>query len=261
MTQKKTTHRLARGLSLRWKERIDIKMPLKRGRSFSLRGWPALERAYAKRRGFDKPWRSRLNRKKDDELTPGELTSGHSRMILALKNSMVRRCSVRQQGPFRRRSRARHTEYACYDIEEQVTAHGVCLLLSMQHQGENALATARHLGRLDLADTKQEDVIYTSILNRTVVSYSKAWILPLAFLALTLFLSLVITCVRRAEIRLADLAAGAGVVFVAIAASLIAIGILFLLGTAWSALRDVSKGPSIPWFKYDVLQLQVEHVS
>jgi hypothetical protein len=131
----------------------------------------------------------------------------------------------------------------------------------MQHQGENALATARHLGRLDLADTKQEDVIYTSILNRTVVSYSKAWILPLAFLALTLFLSLVITCVRRAEIRLADLAAGAGVVFVAIAASLIAIGILFLLGTAWSALRDVSKGPSIPWFKYDVLQLQVEHVS
>ena len=60
----------------------------------------------------------------------------------------------------------------------------------LQHQGENALATARHFGRLDLDDTKQDDVIYTSILNRIVVSYSKKWILPLAFFALALFLAL-----------------------------------------------------------------------
>ncbi len=123
---------------------------------------------------------------------------------------------------------------------------------TLQHQGENALATARHLGRLDLENTKREDVIYTSILNRTVVAYSKAWILPLAFFSLTLFVSLVITCVQKAEAEFADLAVGAGVVFIAIAASLLATGILFVLGVGWSALRDVSSSPSIPWLKYDV---------
>ena len=128
---------------------------------------------------------------------------------------------------------------------------------TLQHQGENALATARHLGRLDLDDTKQEDVIYTSILNRAVLAYSKGWILPLALFALTLFLSLLITCVQRAEIGLGDVAVGAGVVFLAIAASLLETGILWLLGAGWSVLRDVSSRPAIPWLKYDVAIMTV----
>jgi hypothetical protein len=124
---------------------------------------------------------------------------------------------------------------------------------TLQHQGENALATSRHLGGLDLDETKQEDVIYTSILNRIVVAYSKAWILPLAIFALALFLLLVIAGVQREEIGFEDVAAGAGVVFVAIAASLVAVEIVRLLGAATSVVREISKTPSIPWLKYDVV--------
>ena len=58
---------------------------------------------------------------------------------------------------------------------------------SLQHQGENALAMTRQLGQLDLDNPKRDDVIYTSILNRIVVYYSKAWALSLAVIATGLF--------------------------------------------------------------------------
>jgi hypothetical protein len=45
---------------------------------------------------------------------------------------------------------------------------------TLKHQGDNALAIVRHLGRLNLDDITRENVIYASILNRIVVSYSKA---------------------------------------------------------------------------------------
>jgi hypothetical protein len=124
---------------------------------------------------------------------------------------------------------------------------------TLQHQGENALATARHLGRLDLDDTKLDDVIYTSVLNRIVLSYSKTWILPLALAALGLYLALVFRFIPRAEIGLAESLAGAGLFFVAIVTSLLAVGTLFLVGTCWSLLRDITHSPPIPWLKYDLL--------
>ena len=65
---------------------------------------------------------------------------------------------------------------------------------TLQHQGENALATARHFGRLDLDKTDDDDVVYTSVLNRFVVSYSKMWALPLALVAACGFLALAMAC-------------------------------------------------------------------
>jgi hypothetical protein len=123
---------------------------------------------------------------------------------------------------------------------------------TLQHQGENALATARHLGGLDLNDTKEEDVIYTSILSRIVLSHPKSWIVPLALLALAIFLALVINSVGSGEFGYAHLASGALVIFLGIAVSLLAIGALFLLAICWSSLREASGAAPILWFKYDV---------
>jgi hypothetical protein len=52
--------------------------------------------------------------------------------------------------------------------------------------------------------------------------------------------------------RLADLAATAGVLLAAIFASLLSISILLLVEIFWSVLRDPFHGASIPWQKYDV---------
>jgi hypothetical protein len=123
---------------------------------------------------------------------------------------------------------------------------------TLQHQGDNALATVRHLGQLDLDDIRRENVIYASILNRIVVSYSKAWVLPFAVVALVLYLAIVAFLIRSREMRLTDLTAGAGAVFISMVLSLLSVGFLFLLGVCWSILRGLSSSSPIPWLKYDV---------
>ena len=123
---------------------------------------------------------------------------------------------------------------------------------TLQHQGENALATARQLGRLDLDDTKHDDVIYTSILSRTVLAYSTAWVLPLALTAGGLFLVVFVISAQTGQLRLGDLAAGVGLLFAAMWASLLTVGILFLVGILWSVLSDLFNGGQIPWQKFDV---------
>jgi Peptidase family M28 len=129
---------------------------------------------------------------------------------------------------------------------------------TLQHQGENALAMTRWLGRLDLDNPKRDDVIYTSILSRVVVSYAKVWVLPLALAATGLFLIVAAISVRTGLMRLADLAAAASVLFAAIWVSLLAVGILFLVGMFWTVLRDLfTTGAAIPWQQYDVAIMTV----
>ena len=110
---------------------------------------------------------------------------------------------------------------------------------SLQHHGENALATARHFGRLDLEQTKHDDVIFASILNRVVLSHLKMWALPLSFAALALFLTVVFGLLRAARINLFDLLLGFGVFTGTIVASLLAVGTLFLLGNCLSVIREI----------------------
>jgi hypothetical protein len=123
---------------------------------------------------------------------------------------------------------------------------------TLQHQGENALAAVRRFGQLDLDDTRQENVVYTSILSRMVMSYSTKWVLPLALVATVLYLILVVISLRSRRMQLTDLIAGVGVIAAAMCVSLVAIGILFILGVAGSALRGVLNGGRIPWLKFDV---------
>jgi hypothetical protein len=123
---------------------------------------------------------------------------------------------------------------------------------TLQHQGDNALATARHFGHLDLDKTEEDDVVYTSLLNKVVVSYSKLWALPLAFLAAAVFLVLARLAIRKNQIALTDILVGAALFLCCLITALCAVGSLFFLGFCWSSIRDLLGGPPVPWLKYDV---------
>ena len=123
---------------------------------------------------------------------------------------------------------------------------------TLQHQGDNAVATARHFGRLDLDKTRQADVIYASILNWIVLSYRKTWALPLALFTLVLFLAIVFRQKSRARIGVSDLCAGASVFCSGMIVALLAVLTVFLMGTCWSMLRVILHSRPIPWMKYDV---------
>ena len=61
---------------------------------------------------------------------------------------------------------------------------------SIQHQGIHALSLARHLGRLDqLADPKEPDLVYFSVLRLFVMSYSSTWVIPIAMAATGIFIA------------------------------------------------------------------------
>ena len=113
---------------------------------------------------------------------------------------------------------------------------------SLQHQGENALALARQLGRLDLDHTRRGDVIYTSILNRTVLYYPRSWAFLLALATAALYLVVAAIGLGSGRLRLVDLTAGVGVWLVAAVAS------IFAVGGFWVVLRGILRGVVLPGF-------------
>ena len=123
---------------------------------------------------------------------------------------------------------------------------------TLQHQGENALAMTRHFGRLDLDSPRDDDVIYTSILGRFVVSYTKVWALPLALIAAGLYVVVATLSVQTKLIQQGDIIAGAGVLLGAMCVSLLAVGFLAVLGVLCSFFFALMSPIQIPWQKYDV---------
>ena len=123
---------------------------------------------------------------------------------------------------------------------------------TLQHQGENALAMSRWLGRLDLDNPRRDDVIYTSIFSRVVLSYGMGWVVPLAVGAAALYVIVAAQAVHRGILRPGDLVAGAGMTLTSICAALLTVGVLFLLGGLGAILDDFFGGRRIPWQKYDV---------
>jgi Peptidase family M28 len=128
---------------------------------------------------------------------------------------------------------------------------------TLQHHGNNALATASHFGSLDLDNPQQDDVIYTSVLNSFVLFYSKTWILPLALVASGIFLVLVIVSIRTARMDLGDLFAGTVLFGCEIIASILAVGSLCLVGVCSNVVQNILHTSPIPWLKYDVLIMTV----
>ncbi|HEV3165950.1 MAG TPA: M28 family peptidase [Isosphaeraceae bacterium] len=119
-------------------------------------------------------------------------------------------------------------------------------LSTLQHHGENALAMTRRLGGLDLDHTKRDDVVYTSILSRFVLSYPRSWAWPLAQAAALLSIVVVGVSLGKGRVRLVDLAAGAGIWLFAAWASILA------AGTFWLVLREVLSNVGVRWWMLDL---------
>jgi hypothetical protein len=123
---------------------------------------------------------------------------------------------------------------------------------TLQHQGDNALATARHFGRLDLDKIEADDVVYTSILNRFVLSYRMVWNLPLALITVGAFIALAFFAIRGRQIAIIDVLMGAGLFIFSVIASWLGVGAMFFFGSCYAMLREARGNPPIQWLKYDL---------
>ena len=133
---------------------------------------------------------------------------------------------------------------------------------TLQHQGENLLAMARHLVRLDLDDVRREDVVYVSILQRSVAIYPKGWVVPLLALSVVMYLAVLALGASRKRIRPVEVAAGFATLLAALPASVMVVGLLwyalggFLVRSDIIVNRpDLGHGTGMPTSQYDVALL------
>ncbi len=94
---------------------------------------------------------------------------------------------------------------------------------TLQHQGENLLAMARHLVRLDLDDVRRHDVVYCSVLQRFVVIYPMSWVRPLMGIAVLAYLAVAGLGLARGRVRLVEIVVGFGVFLVSLVATIFAV--------------------------------------
>jgi hypothetical protein len=123
---------------------------------------------------------------------------------------------------------------------------------TLQHQGENALAMAHRLGRLDLDAPRGNDVIYSSILSRFVISYPTRWARPLSLVATLCFVTAISTGLWTRRVCLVDVATGAGLSLLAMCVSLCTLSLLFFSGYVGNIVGVTFRGVGIPWLKFDL---------
>ena len=104
---------------------------------------------------------------------------------------------------------------------------------ALQHQGENLLAMARHLVRLDLDDVRREDVVYLSVLQQFVVIYPLSWVVPLMACTALAYLAVAVLGILRGRVRLVEIAVGFGAFLVAL------VGTILAAGNLWMVVRDI----------------------
>jgi hypothetical protein len=111
---------------------------------------------------------------------------------------------------------------------------------TLQHQGENLLAMARHLARLDLDDVPRDDVVYWSVLQRFVVIYPMGWVLPLSGCAAMAYLAAVALGLARGRVRPVEIIVGLGVFPVCLIAA------IFAADLVWIVVRDILSNLGVP---------------
>ena len=116
-------------------------------------------------------------------------------------------------------------DHTAYDSLESFHAD------SLQHEGDTALALARHFGDLDLWDLHREDVVYFDIVDGFAVVYGKGLVLPFAALAVALFAVAVAVAARRRLVSLRGLG-------LAVPASATVLGVaLLVMALVWGMYR------------------------
>lgn len=104
---------------------------------------------------------------------------------------------------------------------------------SLQHQGEYALALARHLGGADLGRVREPNVVYFDLLGATLLRYPVSVVIPLAVMTLVLFVAVVVFGMRRGRLTLKGIVAG----FAAFVLALVLAPAV--VGGLWWAIRAV----------------------
>ncbi len=118
---------------------------------------------------------------------------------------------------------------------------------SLQHHGSNALALARYFGNRNLADTKESNSVYFDVVGLFLVRYPMAWVMPLTFLGMLLFVGVVLIGFKRGKLTLKGIALG----FLALLFSAISAYVVVML--AWWLLQTFyARYSSMPqWLKYN----------
>jgi hypothetical protein len=79
---------------------------------------------------------------------------------------------------------------------------------SLQHQGDYALALARHFGNLNLDAKGTNNEIYFNIFGAGIIHYSQFWALPLALLILAIFIALIASGLKARRLSIRKIIAG-----------------------------------------------------
>lgn len=110
---------------------------------------------------------------------------------------------------------------------------------SLQHQGSNALALARHFGGGEGTVRKEPNAVYFNLFGLTL-NYGGAWVLPLAGLALELFVAALLLGLRAKQLTLR----GVGFGVLAFAVSALAATLAAVL--AWWGLQALNGMFGVP---------------
>jgi hypothetical protein len=107
---------------------------------------------------------------------------------------------------------------------------------SVQHHGSYALALARHFGAQNLAAPRAADAVYFDIFGLKLITYSQAWVLPLALLGALGFVALMLYGLRRGRLKVSGVLLG----FVALLSSIVASAVS--VEVVWRLLRGLAGG-------------------
>ena len=129
-----------------------------------------------------------------------------------------------------------HTYHQSFDTPENLSE------ASLQHHGEHALALARHFGSVDLTTTSGADAVWLDFPALGLVVYPATWAIPLAALAVALWIGALVWGLRSRRARVRDVAAG--VVLVPVALVLANRGAHLMMGRLYAlhAEHDLLQG-------------------
>lgn len=110
---------------------------------------------------------------------------------------------------------------------------------SVQHLGDSALAAARSVAGMDLANPRRGDVVFFDVLAYAIVRYPMRWAFPLACIALGVLVAASVIAMRR-RISLGEIGLG-------VAGWLLAIVLAAVLGLAIQATARSAGALPTPW--------------
>lgn len=110
---------------------------------------------------------------------------------------------------------------------------------SLQNQGQQTLALAKHFSNLDLADTRRPNVVYFNTVGRSMIHYGQWLIFPLSGAVLIIYVALLVWGFRRKRLRLLGIVLG----FAGMLLSIVVAAVLTRVVLWWALHGGGTEGP------------------